>query len=96
VNPLKLKDAVAGEKLETELNKSVKENGFFKYPSLGYDSYYYVAIKPHSIKNEQFADAEAKTSTEIGKSFTHFMNAKRSDRVLVSNFAAEIAVKSGT
>jgi hypothetical protein len=75
-----------------DLKKSVKDHGFFKYPNIGYDSYYYVVMKNESIKLVNFnTNKVIKTTEEIGDAFIAHQNKKKIDRVLVTNFATEIS-----
>ena len=75
-----------------KLKKSLKEDGYFMYPNLGYDSYYYIVIRSGGVKDETLSENTRNlTKSELQKAFDNVQQKKHSNRALVASFAQEIA-----
>jgi hypothetical protein len=71
--------------------KSLKDNGYFCHPTLGYDSYYYITIKNTGVQSDSMCVNKHSTKSEIQREFMRTQSKKHSNRALVSSFAKEIA-----
>jgi hypothetical protein len=71
--------------------KSLKDNGYFCHPTLGYDSYYYITIKNSGVQTDTMCLNDHATKNEIAREFMRVQGSKHSNRALVSSFAKEIA-----
>lgn len=67
---------------------SWRNDGFIAVESLGFDSYFYMNVKPI---NDEFKVEDGASKTVLKKSFAKYMNGKRSNRALTVRFAKEIA-----
>jgi len=72
--------------------KSVKNNGFFSAKSLGYSKYFYVYASSKNITDEELQVTADMTKNKMAAAFNKLQNGKKSNRLLVSKFAEELAV----
>jgi hypothetical protein len=79
------------DKTKIRIKKSLKDDGYFMTPNLGYDSYYYVKVKSGAVKDENMKLGKRFTEGELFREFEKVQAKKHSNRALVSSFASEIA-----
>ena len=72
--------------------KSIKNNGFFSAKSLGYSKYFYVYASSKNITDEELQVTADMTKSKMAAAFNKLQNGKKSNRLLVSKFAEELAV----
>ena len=72
--------------------KSIKNNGFFSAKSLGYSKYFYVYASSKNITDEELQVTADMTKNKMAAAFNKLQNGKKSNRLLVSKFAEELAV----
>jgi hypothetical protein len=71
--------------------KSLLQNNFFATKAIGYDKYFYMTSSNSNIAEEELKIDSTMTKSKMAKAFMSVQNTKRSNRVLVSQFAEEIA-----
>ena len=74
-----------------QMNKSFKENNFFACSNAGYDKYFYSTTSSNSIQEDNMVITEGMTKAKMASAFKKSVMSKRSNRLLVSKFAEEIA-----
>jgi hypothetical protein len=71
-----------------EMWNSWRNDGFFAIENQGFDSYFYLNVKPIA---DEFKVEDGASKSVLKKSFAKYMNGKRSNRALTVRFAKEIA-----
>lgn len=72
--------------------KCVKDNNFFAAKALGYSKYFYVCSSDKNITDEELKVTADMTKSKMAAAFNKLQNGKKSNRLLVSKFAEELAV----
>ena len=72
--------------------KCVKDNNFFTAKALGYSKYFYVFSSDKNITDEELKVTADMTKSKMAAAFNKLQNGKKSNRLLVSKFAEELAV----
>lgn len=74
-----------------KMKRSAKENGFFSCSTLGYDQYFYMLSSDKSITEQKMNITQEMTKHKMAQALSKAQTSKRSNRLLVSKFAEEIA-----
>jgi len=75
-----------------EMRRSVKENNFFAASSVGYDKYFFVTSSKSNIEEDKLEINASMTKNKMANAFKKSLSSKKSNRLLVSKFAEELAV----
>ena len=75
----------------TAAAKCVKDNNFFTAKALGYSKYFYVCSSNKNITDEELKVTADMTKNKMAAAFNKLQNGKKSNRLLVSKFAEELA-----
>lgn len=75
-----------------DMRHSVRENNFFAVSSVGYDKYFFVTSSTKNIEEDKLEIDASMTKYKMANAFKKSMNSKRTNRILVSKFAEELAV----
>jgi hypothetical protein len=99
-----MKNALASVRRESELginkfsskdcgdmSRSVRENNFFVASNLGYDKYFYMTSSQNNIEEDKLEITSDMTKTKMASAFKKSLGSKKSNRLLVSKFAEELA-----
>jgi len=99
-----MKNALASVRRESELGinkfsskdcddmrRSVRENNFFVASNLGYDKYFYMTSSERNIEEDKLEITSDMTKTKMASAFKKSLGSKKSNRLLVSKFAEELA-----
>lgn len=76
---------------QQQAKKSLRDNNFFATNSNGYNKYFYMTASVDAIREGEMKIDSSMTKSKMAKEFANAQNSKRSNRVLVSKFAEEIA-----
>ena len=74
-----------------EMRRSVRENNFFVASNLGYDKYFYMTSSQQNIQEDKLEITSDMTKTKMASAFKKSLGSKKSNRLLVSKFAEELA-----
>ena len=75
-----------------KMRKCAKENNFFAASSIGYDKYFYIGSSNTNITDEELVITQDMTKHKMARTFSKTLTSKKSNRILVSQFAEELAV----
>jgi hypothetical protein len=74
-----------------KMYQCAKENNFFVARNIGYDKYFFMGSSNYNIKDIDFEVSPEMVTEEIADIFNKSQVSKRNNRVLVSQFAKELA-----
>lgn len=77
---------------QQEMKKSMNTHKFFTTKSRGYEKYFYVAIPTDNVKDEKLNITQDMTKSKMAKAFGDNLNSKRTNRLLLTKLAEELAV----
>jgi len=72
--------------------ETIEKFGFYKTPTLGYDNYYFISSESMNMSKISTNKDSDGSSDKILKGFLNSQNAKKAARVVLSQFAEEIAL----
>ena len=72
--------------------KSLREHNYFIVDRLGYEKYFYVALPSTNIVDEQLTITKDMNKGKMAKEFSKNVGSKRSNRLLLTKLAEELAV----
>jgi len=75
-----------------KMRKCAKENNFFAASNIGYDKYFYIGSSNTNITDEELVITQDMTKHKMARTFSKTLISKKSNRILVSQFAEELAV----
>ena len=79
-------------KEQQEMRKSFNNHKFFKTKSRGYEKYFYVALPTDNVKDSKLNITQDMTKSKMAKAFGENLNSKRTNRLLLTKLAEELAV----
>ena len=85
------KNVQQGAILDKELRDSLSDDGYFAFPSLGYDDYFYIPVKDSAVKDDQMVVRKNAPKGELLAAFVENQNKKHSNRAMCARFAKLIA-----
>lgn len=74
------------------MRKSVRENKFFAAPVVGYNKYFYIESSNKNIQEDKIEITADMTKNKMASAFKKSLVSKKTNRILVSKFAEELAV----
>jgi cobalamin biosynthesis protein CobT len=89
----KLRDASMfsdGKQIDAAV-KTYREYKYFSVPHLGYHRYFYIAMPKATVKDDDYEITDKMTARRIARVFSNAQEAKRKNRMLISQFTQEIA-----
>lgn len=75
-----------------KMRKCARENNFFAASNIGYDKYFYIGSSNKNITEEELVITQDMTKNKMARTFSKTLSSKKSNRILVSQFAQELAV----
>ena len=79
------------QEIETA-KKSIRENNFFSCANLGYEKYFYVGLPSDNVKDEALQITQEMNKSKMAKVFSNTLTSKRTNRLLLTKLAEELAV----
>ena len=76
----------------SKMRQCAKENNFFAASNIGYDKYFYIGSSNTNITDEELVITQDMTKHKMARTFSKTLTSKKSNRILVSQFAEELAV----
>ena len=77
---------------QQEMRKSFNTHKFFTTKSRGYSKYFYVALPTSNVKDDKLNITQDMTKSKMAKAFGDNLNSKRTNRLLLTKLAEELAV----
>ena len=77
---------------QQEMKKSMNTHKFFMTKSRGYSKYFYVALPTSNVKDDKLNITQDMTKSKMAKAFGDNLNSKRTNRLLLTKLAEELAV----
>ena len=77
---------------QQEMKKSMNNHKFFTTKSRGYEKYFYVALPNGNVKDSKLNITQDMTKSKMAKVFGENLNNKRTNRLLLTKLAEELAV----
>lgn len=77
---------------QQEMRKSFNTHKFFTTKSRGYEKYFYVALPTNNVKDSKLNITQDMTKSKMAKAFGDNLNSKRTNRLLLTKLAEELAV----
>jgi hypothetical protein len=75
----------------TIMRKSLRENGYFAIPNIGYDNYFYVQASDSNVEDDDYQFTEGMTKRRMATMFADAQASKRRNRSMASMFAKDFA-----
>jgi hypothetical protein len=72
--------------------KTFREHNYFAVDRLGYDNYFYVALPSSNIVDEELAITSNMNKNKMAREFSKNLGSKKSNRLLLTKLAEELAV----
>jgi hypothetical protein len=76
----------------SKMRQCAKENNFFAASNIGYDKYFYIGSSNTNITEEELVITQDMTKHKMARTFSKALASKKTNRILVSQFAQELAV----
>ena len=77
---------------QQEMKNSLRNNNFFAMSALGYEKYFYVALPTTNVEDQKLDINDKMTKNKMAKVFGDTLNSKRTNRLLLTKLAEELAV----
>ncbi len=77
---------------QQEMKVSYRTNKFFTMKTLGYDKYFFVGLPAANVQDEKLTINDKMTKSKMAKVFGDNLNSKRTNRLLLTKLAEELAV----
>ena len=77
---------------QQEMRKSMNIHKFFTTKNRGYEKYFYVALPNNNVKDDKLNITQDMTKSKMAKAFGENLNSKRTNRLLLTKLAEELAV----
>lgn len=74
------------------IRNSFNRHNFFTTKNLGYEKYFYVGIPSNNVTDEKLEITQDMSKNKMAKVFGNNLNSKRTNRLLLSKLAEELAV----
>jgi len=74
-----------------EAEKSYKNYKYFAVPHLGYHKYFYIAMPSQNVSDDDYELDDKMTAKRMARIFSNAQDAKRKNRMLITEFTQEIA-----
>jgi len=77
---------------QQEMKLSYRNNKFFTAQTLGYDKYFFVGLPASNVQDDKLDINDKMTKSKMAKVFGDNLNSKRTNRLLLTKLAEELAV----
>ena len=77
---------------QQEMKKSMNNHNFFTTKNRGYEKYFYVGLPADNVKDSKLNITQDMSKSKMAKAFGDNLNSKRTNRLLLTKLAEELAV----
>ena len=77
---------------QQEMKKSMNKHNFFTTKNRGYEKYFYVGLPADNVKDSKLNITQDMSKSKMAKAFGENLNSKRTNRLLLTKLAEELAV----